>query len=32
LRKLVVEGGTLADLKGMWRERDLGGSIDRWAL
>ena len=32
LRKLVAEGGTLADLKGMWRERDLGGSIDRWAL
>ena len=32
LRTLVAEGGTLADLKGMWRERDFGASIDRWAL
>jgi UDP-N-acetyl-D-galactosamine dehydrogenase len=29
---LVAAGGTLADLKGMWRERQLPPSIDRWTL
>ena len=29
---LVAEGGTLADLKGIWRTRELAASIDRWAL
>jgi UDP-N-acetyl-D-galactosamine dehydrogenase len=32
LAALVAPGGTLADLKGMWRGRDLPASIDRWAL
>ena len=31
LAALVAPGGTLADLKGMWRERELDG-IDRWSL
>ena len=29
---LVAPGGTLADLKGIWRERTLPASVDRWAL
>ena len=29
---LVSEGGTLADLKGMWRDRKLDPAIDRWTL
>jgi UDP-N-acetyl-D-galactosamine dehydrogenase len=29
---LVAPGGTLADLKGIWRTRALNPSIDRWAL
>jgi UDP-N-acetyl-D-galactosamine dehydrogenase len=29
---LVAAGGTLADLKGIWRTRALNPSIDRWAL
>ncbi len=29
---LVATGGTIADLKGMWRDRDFGSSVDRWAL
>jgi UDP-N-acetyl-D-glucosamine/UDP-N-acetyl-D-galactosamine dehydrogenase len=32
LEKLVDQGGTLADLKGMWRERQLNPAIDRWSL
>jgi len=32
LRGLVSPGGTLADLKGIWRDRVLVGEIDRWAL
>jgi UDP-N-acetyl-D-glucosamine/UDP-N-acetyl-D-galactosamine dehydrogenase len=32
LAALVAPGGTLADLKGMWRDRDLGQSVDRWTL
>ncbi|MBC2778290.1 nucleotide sugar dehydrogenase [Parasphingopyxis marina] len=28
---LVADGGTIADLKGMWRDRTLGG-IARWTL
>ena len=32
LAGLVAEGGMLADLKGIWRTRDLAPSIDRWAL
>jgi UDP-N-acetyl-D-glucosamine/UDP-N-acetyl-D-galactosamine dehydrogenase len=29
---LVKPGGTLADIKGMWRDRELGDGIDRWSL
>jgi len=29
---LVADGGTLADLKGMWRDRSLADAIDRWTL
>ena len=32
LSALVSDGGTLADLKGMWRKRELDESIDRWTL
>ena len=32
LAALVSEGGTLADLKGMWRARPLPASINRWML
>jgi UDP-N-acetyl-D-galactosamine dehydrogenase len=32
LEKLLDQGGTLADLKGMWRERQLNPTIDRWSL
>ena len=32
LAGLVSKGGTLADLKGIWRTRALAASIDRWAL
>ncbi len=32
LLALVSEGGTLADLKGIWRNRELAAPIDRWAL
>jgi UDP-N-acetyl-D-galactosamine dehydrogenase len=32
LAGMVAEGGTLADLKGIWRGRELPASIDRWAL
>jgi UDP-N-acetyl-D-galactosamine dehydrogenase len=32
LRGLVAPGGTLADLKGMWRERRLVAALDRWTL
>jgi UDP-N-acetyl-D-galactosamine dehydrogenase len=32
LAELVAPGGTLADLKGMWRERKLPRGIDRWTL
>jgi UDP-N-acetyl-D-galactosamine dehydrogenase len=32
LAAMVAEGGTLADLKGMWRERQLDPAIDRWTL
>ncbi len=32
LAGLVGQGGTLADLKGMWRGRQLDASIDRWTL
>ena len=32
LEGLMDEGGTLADLKGMWRERKLSPAIDRWSL
>jgi UDP-N-acetyl-D-galactosamine dehydrogenase len=28
----VAPGGTLADLRGMWRDRDVDPSIDRWTL
>jgi len=32
LERLVDQGGTLADLKGMWRDRELNPAIDRWSL
>ena len=32
LAALVAPGGTLADLKGMWRGRELDASLDRWTL
>jgi UDP-N-acetyl-D-galactosamine dehydrogenase len=32
LAAMISPGGTLADLKGMWRERTLEASIDRWTL
>ena len=32
LAALVAPGGTLADLKGMWRGRALGPGLDRWTL
>jgi UDP-N-acetyl-D-galactosamine dehydrogenase len=32
LEALVKPGGTLADIKGMWRDRNLDPSIDRWSL
>jgi UDP-N-acetyl-D-galactosamine dehydrogenase len=32
LAALVAPGGTLADLKGMWRERKLDPALDRWTL
>jgi len=32
LENMVDPGGTLADLKGMWRDRQLGPAINRWSL
>jgi len=32
LAALVASGGTLADLKGMWRDRALDPALDRWTL
>ena len=32
LAALVAPGGTLADLKGMWREPRLDPALDRWTL
>jgi len=32
LIQLVAPGGTLADLKGMWRDRTLDAALDRWTL
>jgi UDP-N-acetyl-D-glucosamine/UDP-N-acetyl-D-galactosamine dehydrogenase len=32
LAALVTPGGTLADLKGMWRERRLDPGLDQWTL
>jgi UDP-N-acetyl-D-galactosamine dehydrogenase len=32
LAGLVAPGGTLADLKGMWRHRPLSPAVDRWTL
>ncbi|MDB5688675.1 MAG: nucleotide sugar dehydrogenase [Sphingomonas bacterium] len=29
---MVSEGGLLADLKGIWRDRAFAGSFDRWTL
>ena len=29
---LITPGGTLADLKGMWRDRRLDPALDRWSL
>lgn len=32
LTAMVAHGGTLADLKGMWRDRQLDPTLDRWTL
>ena len=32
LEAMLEEGGILADLKGMWRDRQLNASIVRWSL
>jgi UDP-N-acetyl-D-galactosamine dehydrogenase len=32
LMQLIAPGGTLADLKGMWRGRTLDPGLDRWTL
>jgi UDP-N-acetyl-D-galactosamine dehydrogenase len=32
LAGLVAPGGTLADLKGMWRDMELDSQVDRWSL
>ncbi|MEO8175105.1 MAG: nucleotide sugar dehydrogenase [Sphingomicrobium sp.] len=32
LENLLEQGGTLADLKGMWRDHQLSPAIDRWSL
>jgi UDP-N-acetyl-D-galactosamine dehydrogenase len=32
LQELVAPGGTLADLRGMWRNRSLDAGVDRWTL
>jgi UDP-N-acetyl-D-galactosamine dehydrogenase len=29
---LLTPGGTLADIKGMWRDREFNGDFDRWSL
>jgi UDP-N-acetyl-D-galactosamine dehydrogenase len=32
IQAMVAPGGTLADIKGIWRDRALDSSIDRWTL
>jgi len=32
IARLVAPGGTLADLKGMWRDRRFEPAFDRWTL
>jgi UDP-N-acetyl-D-galactosamine dehydrogenase len=32
LEAMVAPGGTLADIKGMWRDRSLSAAVDRWTL
>jgi UDP-N-acetyl-D-galactosamine dehydrogenase len=32
LAELVAPGGTFADLKGMWRDRQIDPTVDRWTL
>jgi UDP-N-acetyl-D-galactosamine dehydrogenase len=32
LEAMIAPGGTLADLRGMWRDRLLDPAIDRWTL
>jgi UDP-N-acetyl-D-galactosamine dehydrogenase len=32
LEEMLSPGGTLADIRGMWRDRALNPSIDRWSL
>jgi UDP-N-acetyl-D-galactosamine dehydrogenase len=32
LQSMLSPGGTLADLKGMWRDRELGPAVSRWTL
>ena len=32
IEALIAPGGTLADLKDMWRERNFNPGVDRWSL
>ena len=32
LESLVAPGGMLADLKGIWRDRELNAAVSRWTL
>ncbi|WP_284734601.1 nucleotide sugar dehydrogenase [Sphingosinicella terrae] len=32
IARLALDGGCIADLKGMWRSLDFGGRIGRWTL
>jgi UDP-N-acetyl-D-galactosamine dehydrogenase len=32
IRGLVAEGGSVADIGGIWRRRDLGAGVGRWTL
>jgi UDP-N-acetyl-D-galactosamine dehydrogenase len=32
LEGMIAQGGTLADLKGMWRDRELDPTVGRWTL
>ena len=32
IESMIAPGGTLADLKGVWRDRQLDAAVDRWTL